>query len=682
MDRIAALAFALLYIEESGVPLGIPGDFFIGYVGHAIPRTPAALLIAWLGFIILVVAGASNLYLVSRRWGHRLLQGRPARALHLTPARMERAEGWYRRWGILTVIFGRHVPGLRIPLTVAAGMSRMSYPAFAASVAVSTALWSGILLLIGAGFAAWVPALASIPVRNNGVAGVVAALALVLALMIVGRRIFGIQAPSRNLSSARYKSHDNVSPDPVSRGGSTCDIDAAMQRMKVVGIGTVLGVGTAALAKTGLYSLLSNRFEMDPERVQVIIALAITVLLTGSVAALWRSARLGVLAGVAAIITGVLLPVAIMSASEPPPLGLHWRLDLNRLLLNEAVLAAASGCLVTVAASLGALARRSVRRPSLRHAVVALGVVVTGAAVAQPATALAMFGPTYQAHHVEMPVAAPQTGAAGSTGGEAPAPSCPPGPSTLSEVKVPSAALGATRTVLVQLPSGYPKCAPIGGYPVIYLLHGDPGNMRDWPNMGSQELFDAAQASGVGAYVVVYPDGGGTWTDWSDSADGSWKMGTFISSDLVHYIDRHYATKPDARQRFIGGFSSGGFGAASLAFVHPNVFSGFLAYSGYYRTGLWMSQSRPLLPTDSPEWLATQPAAASVRVIIGTGLNDGPFTEEAVRYHERLKADAVGVEYLDEPGGHGSHLWRDLLWRSLPVVHKWIEQPIPVAHKQ
>ena len=133
------------------MPLGVPGDVFIGYVGHSLPHSVTLLGLAWLAFIVLVVAGASNLYLVSRHFGRRLVTGKTGRVLHLTPTRLARAEAWNQRWGVLTVIFGRHIPGLRIPLTVVAGISRMSYPKFAASVAVSTAVWSGALLLVGAG---------------------------------------------------------------------------------------------------------------------------------------------------------------------------------------------------------------------------------------------------------------------------------------------------------------------------------------------------------------------------------------------------------------------------------------------------------------------------------------------------------------------------------------------------
>lgn len=145
-------ALGLLYIEESGIPLPVPGDVYVAYLGRVAGGNTLGWLAAWLGIIAFVVAGSTNLYLISRRWGPRLLEGRLAVALHLEPERVEAAERWFTRWGAVTIIFGRHVPGLRVPITVFAGASRVSYPKFAASVAVSTSAWAALWLWLGGRF--------------------------------------------------------------------------------------------------------------------------------------------------------------------------------------------------------------------------------------------------------------------------------------------------------------------------------------------------------------------------------------------------------------------------------------------------------------------------------------------------------------------------------------------------
>jgi membrane protein DedA with SNARE-associated domain len=147
-----AAAFGLLYAEESGVPMPMPGDVFVMYVGHHASQSLLTLLAAWLGLIAVVVLGASNLYWISQRWGRSIVEHRLAKLLHLTPTRIDQAEQWFARWGVWTLLFGRHVPGLRVPLTVAAGIFRVRYPVFVASVAISTAVWAGFFMTLGAVF--------------------------------------------------------------------------------------------------------------------------------------------------------------------------------------------------------------------------------------------------------------------------------------------------------------------------------------------------------------------------------------------------------------------------------------------------------------------------------------------------------------------------------------------------
>src|SRR5437899_9126989 len=144
--------FALLYIEESGVPLPAPGDVFVMYVGTRVPHHLAAWILAWLGLILAVVLGATNLFLISRRFGRRLVNSQFAEYIHLSPERLAKADEWFKRYGVLAIIFGLHIPGFRLPITVASGIFEVRYPVFAASVAVSTAIWAGVVLIIGINF--------------------------------------------------------------------------------------------------------------------------------------------------------------------------------------------------------------------------------------------------------------------------------------------------------------------------------------------------------------------------------------------------------------------------------------------------------------------------------------------------------------------------------------------------
>src|SRR3982074_3530343 len=74
LNQFGAMAcLALLYIEESGIPLPVPGDFYVAFMGRLYGHSLSGWLAAWIGIIIVVVAGASNLYWLARRWGPALL---------------------------------------------------------------------------------------------------------------------------------------------------------------------------------------------------------------------------------------------------------------------------------------------------------------------------------------------------------------------------------------------------------------------------------------------------------------------------------------------------------------------------------------------------------------------------------------------------------------------------------
>ncbi|MDQ6793471.1 MAG: DedA family protein [Chloroflexota bacterium] len=183
-----AAAVGLLYLEESGVPMPMPGDVFLMYVGHHASQSLLTLLAAWLGLITVVVLGASNLYWISQRWGRSIVEHRLAKALHLTPARIDEAERWFARWGVWTLLFGRHIPGLRVPLTVAAGIFRVRYRVFVASVAISTAVWAGFFLTLGALFGGRIGHLLSLHREGYVILPAAIVLAFGIYLLILLRR--------------------------------------------------------------------------------------------------------------------------------------------------------------------------------------------------------------------------------------------------------------------------------------------------------------------------------------------------------------------------------------------------------------------------------------------------------------------------------------------------------------
>ena len=117
-------------------------------------------------------------------------------------------------------------------------------------------------------------------------------------------------------------------------------------------------------------------------------------------------------------------------------------------------------------------------------------------------------------------------------------------------------------------------------YPVVYYLHG----FGDQPGAflrSSRRQLDAFFASGENApFMMVEIDGTGfsSGTFYLDSpVTGFWE--TYVTEEVIPYIDANYRTNNDGAERGICGFSMGGFGALNLAFRHPDLFSSVYAMS-------------------------------------------------------------------------------------------------------
>jgi membrane protein DedA with SNARE-associated domain len=59
-------------------------------------------------------------------------------------------EAWIVRRGMLAIILGRLIPGLRVPTTVMCGLAGIPYRVYAPSAALAGLIWSALYFLLGA----------------------------------------------------------------------------------------------------------------------------------------------------------------------------------------------------------------------------------------------------------------------------------------------------------------------------------------------------------------------------------------------------------------------------------------------------------------------------------------------------------------------------------------------------
>jgi membrane protein DedA with SNARE-associated domain len=99
--------------------------------------------------MVAIVAGSSLLFFAGRRWGQTIIK-KVGRFIFLKEEHIKRAERLFARYGIWTIIIGRHIPGMRVPITLFAAISGVRYRTFILSTMFSAVFWVLIYLYIGA----------------------------------------------------------------------------------------------------------------------------------------------------------------------------------------------------------------------------------------------------------------------------------------------------------------------------------------------------------------------------------------------------------------------------------------------------------------------------------------------------------------------------------------------------
>lgn len=176
----------LLFIEEAGVPIFVPGDGVLAYTGFSVQAAHQTSL--WLAFSVAlcaVILGSSILFFISKRYGQTLIT-KLGKFIFLKENHLKRAEQLFKRYGVWTIIFGRHIPGMRIPITIFAAISGISYRTFILSTLTSTLLWIWFYLSVGKRYGADLQQLIQ---RSTGVTiGVI----IGIVVIIVGLHLVGL----------------------------------------------------------------------------------------------------------------------------------------------------------------------------------------------------------------------------------------------------------------------------------------------------------------------------------------------------------------------------------------------------------------------------------------------------------------------------------------------------------
>jgi enterochelin esterase-like enzyme len=247
----------------------------------------------------------------------------------------------------------------------------------------------------------------------------------------------------------------------------------------------------------------------------------------------------------------------------------------------------------------------------------------------------------------------------------------------VQSITVSSPALaGYPDPVDVVLPPGYAD-HPGRRYPVLYLLHGFPGEPWQFLDIGEVGTTEATLvASGrMKPVIMVMPTGTRSFLadkEWANGIGKGNRWDNFVADDLVRAIDARYRTIAGSRGRGIAGLSEGGYGALNIGLHRPGEFGLLESWSGYMRAA-----SKPAIfgyaprvtaynsPAVQASSVARQLRADHTYIWFYIGSRDRLLAQNRA-FAVELKTLGVAHHFFEVPGSsHSWWLWRDQMRQAL-----------------
>ena len=246
----------------------------------------------------------------------------------------------------------------------------------------------------------------------------------------------------------------------------------------------------------------------------------------------------------------------------------------------------------------------------------------------------------------------------------------------IDTVNTTSASMKKTIKAVVILPDDYGGAQAL---PVVYLLHGYSGNYADWimKAKGFEKAADLYQV------IIVCPDGNNSWY-WDSPVDSNFKYETYVSKELVSWIDSKYKTIRNKKGRAITGLSMGGHGALYLALRHQDVFGAAGSMSGGIDIrpfpNNWDMALRLGKYSEHPQnWeqytvinMLNLLQPNSLALIIDCGTEDF-FFKVNENLHAQLLYRNIPHDYITRPGAHNWNYWTNAIQYQLLFMNNYFK---------
>lgn len=252
--------------------------------------------------------------------------------------------------------------------------------------------------------------------------------------------------------------------------------------------------------------------------------------------------------------------------------------------------------------------------------------------------------------------------------------------SKVDTLEVYSTSMKKNIKTVVVVPDSYNKSKKL---PVFYLLHGYSGNHANW--VKAQAVRDGADQYQM---IFVCPDGGyGSWY-WDSPVDPAFKYETFVSKELVAWVDKNYATIQTPAGRGISGLSMGGHGGLYLGIKHPDVFGACGSMSGGVDIkpfpNNWDIAKRLGKYAQFPErWeqhtvigLLHLIEPNTIKIIIDCGTEDF-FFDVNENLHNQMMLLNIKHDYITRPGKHDWPYWENAVYYQIVFMDRFFKTPAP-----
>ena len=216
---------------------------------------------------------------------------------------------------------------------------------------------------------------------------------------------------------------------------------------------------------------------------------------------------------------------------------------------------------------------------------------------------------------------------------------------------------GEARSGYVYPPPGFTTTRR---YPVVYLLHGIPGDPTEY--LAGTDLTgwaDAEIATGaVRPFIAVLPAAG---PDAHYNGEWAGPQSAALVQQILPWIDSHLPTIATPQGRVIAGLSAGGYGAVDIALRHPGLFGTVESWSGYFRPlgdGPFKYASSKILAANDPTKIAAAARSTGMRFFLSSSPAHSHWFKpaETRAFMRRLRALHVPVTYHAYSNVHGE--WR------------------------